>query len=139
VRGITTMSFLAGKSTLYAASTTSKRVSLFSYPQFVLTHTFLFSGQSDPNALDEKQVSCLSWWPLPEAWSTSSLNLGWWSPLCEEWYQGRLRFVHAGTPELMTHAKWKHNLKLERKVPPYKEGIEKCSVKILSVLCPSRR
>ncbi|KAG2121584.1 hypothetical protein BD769DRAFT_1361306 [Suillus cothurnatus] len=32
----------------------------------------------------------VSWWPRPQAWAASGLNVGFWSTRCEEWFQKRL-------------------------------------------------
>ncbi|KAG1721993.1 hypothetical protein EDD22DRAFT_790507, partial [Suillus occidentalis] len=32
----------------------------------------------------------VSWWPRPNAWNTSGLNVGFWLAHCEDWFQGRL-------------------------------------------------
>ncbi|KAG2039457.1 hypothetical protein BDR03DRAFT_860197, partial [Suillus americanus] len=33
----------------------------------------------------------VSWWPQPNAWNVSGLNVGFWSACCEDWFQ-----VHLG-------------------------------------------
>ncbi|KZP01974.1 hypothetical protein FIBSPDRAFT_771417, partial [Athelia psychrophila] len=35
----------------------------------------------------ETQVSQSSWWPKPNIWNGSGLDVGYWSPTCEVWYQ----------------------------------------------------
>jgi hypothetical protein len=34
------------------------------------------------------------------------MNVGWWTPLCEEWYQRRLRQIHAGDAKLRSPSEW---------------------------------
>ncbi|KIK42501.1 hypothetical protein CY34DRAFT_83476, partial [Suillus luteus UH-Slu-Lm8-n1] len=29
----------------------------------------------------------LSWWPRPQAWAGSGLDVGFWSERCESWFQ----------------------------------------------------
>ncbi|KAJ7151752.1 hypothetical protein C8R43DRAFT_886640, partial [Mycena crocata] len=77
-----------------------------------------------------------SWWPRPAAMATSGLNVGWWTPMCEEWYQRRLRQVEGAEPTLVTHGQWKHNLKLERRCSVYLAATERCAAQILEVLRP---
>ncbi|TDL13537.1 hypothetical protein BD410DRAFT_701897, partial [Rickenella mellea] len=36
-----------------------------------------------------------SWWPRPNAWEGSGLNVGYWSETCEEWYQRRLAEIRS--------------------------------------------
>ncbi|KAJ6579919.1 hypothetical protein B0H10DRAFT_1835021 [Mycena sp. CBHHK59/15] len=83
-----------------------------------------------------RQVMTVSWWPKPSAFTLSGLNVGWWTPECESWYQKRVRQIEGFTAKLSTHADWKHNLKLERQCLTYSEAVEKCSAQILSVLRP---
>ncbi|KAJ6529979.1 hypothetical protein B0H10DRAFT_1862057 [Mycena sp. CBHHK59/15] len=78
----------------------------------------------------------VSWWPKPPAFTLSRLNVGWWTPACESWYQKRVWQIEGFTTKLSTHADWKHNLKLERQCLTYSKAVEKCSAQILSVLCP---
>jgi hypothetical protein len=64
------------------------------------------------------------------------MNVGWWTPMWEAWYQRRLQQVESGNGILANHNKWKHNLKTERKAPPYIEAAERCAAHILEVLRP---
>ncbi|KAJ7122130.1 hypothetical protein C8R44DRAFT_589149, partial [Mycena epipterygia] len=66
------------------------------------------TGQRDTgsNNIDE-QTSTLSWWPRPPAFEASDLNVGWWTPLCEEWFQKRLGHIAGGTGRLATQSAWK--------------------------------
>lgn len=69
--------------------------------------------------------------------ASSGLNVGWWTPMCERWYQKRLRQLESNPPPpLLTHAKWKHNMKLERRVKTYVEATERCATEILSLFRP---
>ncbi|KAJ7655292.1 hypothetical protein DFH06DRAFT_497154 [Mycena polygramma] len=83
-----------------------------------------------------EQITTLSWWPKPSAFNASGLNVGWWTPAWETWYQKRLQQLENGSAVLCTHAQWKHNVKFERKVQPYTEGVEKCAAEVLAVLRP---
>ncbi|KAJ6556696.1 hypothetical protein B0H10DRAFT_1711546, partial [Mycena sp. CBHHK59/15] len=44
----------------------------------------------DRNAIRAEQLSTLSWWPKPATFDVSALNVGWWTPACEAFYQRRL-------------------------------------------------
>lgn len=101
----------------------------------VLSLTFYFPsflGQRDINKPKNRQLTIRSWWPRPSAFVGSALEVGWWSPACEAWYQNRLRQIANRTADLISSVEWKKNLKLERKCIPYLEGVEKCSKLILT-------
>ncbi|KAJ7171904.1 hypothetical protein B0H12DRAFT_1040615 [Mycena haematopus] len=94
------------------------------------------TGQRDPSSANNRQITSRSWWPRPPAFSKSALNVGWWTPACEHFYQGRLEKLNGGIYMIQTAHTWKEQLKLERKCQPIIEGIERCSAHILSVLRP---
>ncbi|KAJ7851571.1 hypothetical protein B0H13DRAFT_1643942, partial [Mycena leptocephala] len=94
------------------------------------------TGQYDGNLQNGEQTATLSWWPRPHSFAASGINFGWWTPMWETWYQKRLRQLENGPGTLATHTQWKHNLKLERRAPPYTEAIEKCAADILATLRP---
>jgi hypothetical protein len=58
------------------------------------------------------QVSDSSWWPRPSAWRGSGLNVGYWSPSCEAWFQERLSKIRANKAEVRTAAQWKDAMKM---------------------------
>ncbi|KAJ6524934.1 hypothetical protein B0H19DRAFT_931432 [Mycena capillaripes] len=84
----------------------------------------------------DEQVSMVSWWPKPAAFSASGLNIGWWTTMWEIWYQRRLQILETNSGGLFTHTQWKHNLKLERLAPPYTTRLEQTAEHILRVLRP---
>ncbi|KAJ7846448.1 hypothetical protein B0H13DRAFT_1907781 [Mycena leptocephala] len=94
------------------------------------------TGQYDGNLQNGEQTSTLSWWPRPHSFAASGINFGWWTPMWESWYQKRLQQLENGPGTLATHTQWKHNLKLERRAPPYTAAIEKCAADILATLRP---
>ena len=53
------------------------------------------------------QTSDSSWWPKHSVWMNSGLNVGYWSPACENWFQLRLDTIRAGTARLRTSTEWK--------------------------------
>ncbi|KAJ6580103.1 hypothetical protein DFH09DRAFT_1444522 [Mycena vulgaris] len=85
---------------------------------------------------DSTQVAKVSWWPKPLAFDASGINVGWWTPQWEKWYQTRLQQLESGRGTLANHEKWKHNIKFERLGPPYTKGIEKSAARILETLRP---
>ncbi|KAJ7017376.1 hypothetical protein C8F04DRAFT_1279579 [Mycena alexandri] len=93
---------------------------------------YVATGQRDINKPKNRQLTIRSWWPRPSAFVGSALEVGWWSPACEAWYQTRLRQIANRTADLISSVEWKKNLKLERKCIPYLEGVEKCSTLILA-------
>ncbi|KZP28580.1 hypothetical protein FIBSPDRAFT_693704, partial [Athelia psychrophila] len=49
----------------------------------------IFTGNGD-------QTSDSSWWPKPSTWQGSSMDMGYWSPQCEEWYRHRRALISSG-------------------------------------------
>ncbi|KAK6977380.1 hypothetical protein R3P38DRAFT_3473342 [Favolaschia claudopus] len=95
------------------------------------------TGQTDSTALSGQQTTARSWWPRPSAMANSGLNVGWWTPMCEQWFQRRLASLEAPQPaNLVTHGAWKHNLKLERRCPPLAEAAERVAAQILETMRP---
>ncbi|KAF8145071.1 hypothetical protein K438DRAFT_1475847, partial [Mycena galopus ATCC 62051] len=56
---------------------------------------------------DLAYITSRSWWPRPPAFAKSALNVGWWTPACEHFYQGRLQKFNAGTYRIETAHTWK--------------------------------
>ncbi|KAF8576635.1 hypothetical protein K439DRAFT_1366690 [Ramaria rubella] len=54
-------------------------------------------------------------WPKPSSWSHSGLNVGYWSPAAEVWYQNRLAHIQDNTAELYHAKKWKVAVAMHRK------------------------
>lgn len=52
------------------------------------------------------QNSHLSWWPKHSAWVKSSLDIGFWSDICEKWFQLRLESIRAGSAKLRSGQDW---------------------------------
>ncbi|KAG2053383.1 hypothetical protein BDR06DRAFT_886092 [Suillus hirtellus] len=48
------------------------------------------------NNLDDRNVEIVSWWPRPQAWAASGLNVGFWSSRCESWFQLHLGNIRQG-------------------------------------------
>ncbi|KAG2109495.1 hypothetical protein BD769DRAFT_1365361 [Suillus cothurnatus] len=48
-------------------------------------------------------IEKLSWWPRPQAWAGSGLDMGFWSSQCEDWFQKRLENIHQGVLAAAIH------------------------------------
>ncbi|KAJ7029515.1 hypothetical protein C8F04DRAFT_962835 [Mycena alexandri] len=70
-----------------------------------------FQWESD-NGWQKKEIS---WWPKPAAFFHSGLNIGWWSPDCELWFQKRLREIKQNRAELWTQVEWKNKIQFIQK------------------------
>ncbi|KAJ7042751.1 hypothetical protein C8F04DRAFT_945048 [Mycena alexandri] len=64
---------------------------------------------------DGWQKKEISWWPQPAAFFHSGLNIGWWSPDCERWFQKRLREIKQNRAELWTQVEWKNKIRFIQK------------------------
>ncbi|KAF8179797.1 hypothetical protein K438DRAFT_1511267, partial [Mycena galopus ATCC 62051] len=58
--------------------------------------------------LSRFSTTIISWWPRPAYFEKSGLNVGWWSPACEDFYQKRLKQIDRGDPTLPTQGEWKN-------------------------------
>ncbi|KAJ7097627.1 hypothetical protein C8R44DRAFT_989000 [Mycena epipterygia] len=65
-----------------------------------------------------EQTKYVSWWPPHTAWHFSGINIGYWTPACEDWFQRRLAQIHAGEAQLQTRTQWRHNMTYEVKCSP---------------------
>ncbi|KAG1870015.1 hypothetical protein F4604DRAFT_1584129 [Suillus subluteus] len=83
----------------------------------------------------------LSWWPGPQAWSGSGLDVGFWSARCESWFQTHLENIRQGVsrhrdssdnngPVNNTH--WKHGLKFNGATKKFKKNIDAASSEFLA-------
>ncbi|KAG2336319.1 hypothetical protein BDR05DRAFT_896888, partial [Suillus weaverae] len=41
-------------------------------------------------------VEIVSWWPRPQAWAASGLNMGFWSSRCKSWFLSCLENIRQG-------------------------------------------
>ncbi|KAJ6450707.1 hypothetical protein C8R47DRAFT_998796 [Mycena vitilis] len=55
---------------------------------------------------DGHQEKCVSWWPQAGAFFNSDLNVGWWSPDCESWFQSVLREFANDKAVVLNNARW---------------------------------
>ncbi|KAJ6482490.1 hypothetical protein C8R45DRAFT_904713 [Mycena sanguinolenta] len=59
---------------------------------------------------DGKQKKFVSWWPPALVWKSCSLERGYWTPSCEEWFQSRLAEIRTGNAQLHSRTEWKQIL-----------------------------
>ncbi|KIJ33495.1 hypothetical protein M422DRAFT_264603 [Sphaerobolus stellatus SS14] len=70
----------------------------------------------------------ISWWPRPNAWAHSGLDLGYWSSECESWYEEMLNRINEGTAKLRTSHDWKRALTRNKKTQKFlKKMRDTCS------------
>jgi hypothetical protein len=43
------------------------------------------------------------------------MNVGYWSPAAEHWFQRRLESIRSGSADLKSSSEWNHSLKVHRK------------------------
>ncbi|KAJ7085367.1 hypothetical protein B0H15DRAFT_777302 [Mycena belliarum] len=55
------------------------------------------------NGHQEKRVS---WWPQAGAFFNSDMNVGWWSPDCESWFQTILKEFADNKAVVLNNARW---------------------------------
>ncbi|KAJ7202402.1 hypothetical protein GGX14DRAFT_370557 [Mycena pura] len=56
----------------------------------------------------EKRVS---WWPQAGAFFSSGMNVGWWTPDCERWFQGILREMAENKAVVLNNTRWKDRIR----------------------------
>ncbi|KAF7971128.1 hypothetical protein HWV62_22004 [Athelia sp. TMB] len=78
------------------------------------------------------QTSDSSWWPKPNIWKGSGLDIGYWSPTCEIWYQIRLKAIHEGKATVRTASEWRKSLKLWKHTSVFIQAIRAQSAQAIS-------
>ncbi|KAK0435812.1 uncharacterized protein EV420DRAFT_1281558 [Desarmillaria tabescens] len=74
-----------------------------------------------------KLTEHVSWFPKDAGWRGCGLDVGFWSPDAESWYQHRLANYLDGDFKCKNQSEWKRSLKLWRDAPKLAEGLEKVS------------
>ncbi|KAK0187387.1 hypothetical protein F5146DRAFT_1064727 [Armillaria mellea] len=67
----------------------------------------------------------VSWFPKDTSWRGCGLDVGFWSPDAESWYQRRLARYLGGDFKCENQTEWRKSLKLWRDAPKVAEGLEK--------------
>lgn len=66
-----------------------------------------------------------SWWPKHTAWVGSGLDVGYWAPFCEEWFQTRRKILQdqgaqkSGAGALRTAGAWRTSLTQQNGTAPF--------------------
>ncbi|KIJ24890.1 hypothetical protein M422DRAFT_126992, partial [Sphaerobolus stellatus SS14] len=51
-----------------------------------------------------------SWWPKPNIWKHSGLDVGYWSTGCEKWFQDRKLRIQKEDVQLKSSERWRSSL-----------------------------
>ncbi|CAK5284660.1 unnamed protein product [Mycena citricolor] len=65
-------------------------------------------NRNAPSGHQEKRVS---WWPQPGTFFTSGLNVGWWTPDCEQWFQSVLKQMRENKAVVLNNGDWKARIR----------------------------
>ncbi|KAG2121669.1 hypothetical protein BD769DRAFT_1361176 [Suillus cothurnatus] len=78
-------------------------------------------------------IEKLSWWPRPQAWAGSGLDVGFWSSRCEDWFQKRLENIRQGVSRRrdssdnngpVNNTRWKQGLKFNAATKKFKKNLD---------------
>ena len=58
-----------------------------------------------------KQTADVSWWPKAVTWENRTMDLGYWTPFAEVWFQRRLDRIRSHEAHPKTASVWKDDLK----------------------------
>ena len=78
-----------------------------------------------------QQTSDSSWWPKQSTWMKSSFWPGYWTQICEHWYQKRLDAILKGDTKPLTASKWASSLCQSHDMQRLWDGIALVSRKFL--------
>jgi hypothetical protein len=74
----------------------------------------------------------VSWWPKHAAWQGSGLNVSYWTPAAENWYQKCLEEIRQGTAVLRNVDWWKKAMKFQWESQWLVSGNEKFACEFLT-------
>lgn len=81
---------------------------------------------------DEKRAPTeQSWWPTAGKFEDSGLNVGLWTPNCEEWYERRLAAILDGSSTPCTASAWRDLIKFERETKRTYKGAKQLSARFI--------
>ena len=66
-----------------------------------------------------EQRQDLSWWPKVTTFEGSGLNVGCWTPMCENWFKKRSEGIHAGRVGPNSSIAWQKNLKYAKETKKF--------------------
>lgn len=66
----------------------------------------LIGGEYRQKILHRDQTCGLSWWPSYSVWRRSALDVAFWSPIAENWYQGMVSRYRAGDAKPRNSKDW---------------------------------
>ncbi|KAG1885295.1 uncharacterized protein F5891DRAFT_970134, partial [Suillus fuscotomentosus] len=84
---------------------------------------------------NDGSIEKVSWWPRPQAWAASGLNVGFWSARCEKWFETRLEHIREGVSRFRDSApndangplsatQWKRSLKFNNSTPKMMKNMD---------------
>ena len=94
------------KWTWYAGFTNSIVSNLFILWKFC--HWYYYITAQD------NQFADISWWPTQSTFMASGLNVGYWSPDCEAWFQSRAKEIKEGTASVKNTGQWAATMKFKK-------------------------
>ncbi|KAJ7251115.1 hypothetical protein B0H12DRAFT_648995 [Mycena haematopus] len=72
------------------------------------------TGIADKLRHDGRQKKFVSWWPPASVWKSCRLEMGYWTPLCEEWFLSRLAEILNGNAQLHSRIEWRQILGVDQ-------------------------
>ena len=72
-----------------------------------------------------EQTRDISWWPKVHTWEGSGIDVGCWTPMCEQWFQKRLQSIKSGEGRVFSSKVWSKNLKYAKQKQGFYTGAKK--------------
>ncbi|KZP20278.1 hypothetical protein FIBSPDRAFT_742496 [Athelia psychrophila] len=85
----------------------------------------IFTGSGD-------QTADTSWWPTQSTWQGGSMDVGYWSAFCEEWYLKRCELICSGEGEPKTTDSWCRTLQGWKGRKLFSKKVQDESARVLS-------
>ncbi|KZP07032.1 hypothetical protein FIBSPDRAFT_763446, partial [Athelia psychrophila] len=92
----------------------------------------LISGVYKLSTGDGTQTADASWWPRHNTWVSGSLEVGYWSPNCETWFQRRLDSIRKGEARLKSPAQWRSAVLLWKPATTFMSSVRLASSEVLN-------
>ncbi|OJT07017.1 hypothetical protein TRAPUB_2129 [Trametes pubescens] len=87
------------------------------------TYKIMESGHKDP--------VYYSWWPRPAQWNYSGMNVGYWTPFCESWFNTRLQAIRASNATPHGSKEWRNKITFYQGARKLRRAVEVVSEKFL--------